>query len=250
MKTITKRAAIGFLLVSVFCFSAWAKDQSESRLITVTGEAEVRVVPDEVILTLGVETHDKNLSIAKNQNDEIVKKALAVTKKYRIQSKHVQTDYIDIEPRHKWGNYEEGDFIGYFVQKKIVVTLKDVSRFEDLFTNMLTAGVNYVHGVEFRTTELRKYRDQARALAIKAASEKASALAKELGQKVGKPHTIQEEPSWWWCWYNSWWGSRRGGGMTQNVVQNVNGVSSTGESSIALGQINVNAKVTVSFELE
>jgi hypothetical protein len=37
--------------------------------------------------------------------------------------------------------------------------------------------------------------------------------------------------------------------MAQNVIQNVGGQPSA-DSSIALGQINVNATVTVSFELE
>jgi hypothetical protein len=113
----------------------------------------------------------------------------------------------------------------------------------------LEAGANYVHGVQFRTTELRKYRDEARALAIKAAKEKADALARELGQKVGKPHTIREDHAGWWSGYNNWWGNRWGGGMSQNVVQNYGG-QSRAQSSIALGQINVNARVTVSFELE
>jgi len=59
---------------------------------------------------------------------------------------------------------------GYSVQKTIVVTLSDLSKFEDLLSGVLEAGANYVHNVEFRTTELRKHRDQARALAIQAAT--------------------------------------------------------------------------------
>lgn len=135
------------------------------------------------------------------------------------------------------------------MRKSIVLTLRDASKFEDVLSSVLGAGANYVHGIQFRTSELRKHRDQARALAIKAAQEKANDLAKELGQKVGKPYKIQEEQSGWWSWYNTWWGSRWGGGMAQNVMQNVAGPSGA-EGSIALGQINVNAKVTVSFELE
>ena len=44
--------------------------------ITVSGQAEVRVVPDEVVVTLGVETNDLSLAVARAQNDEIVAKAL------------------------------------------------------------------------------------------------------------------------------------------------------------------------------
>jgi len=249
MNAITRNIVFAFFLVLVFSFAAWAGDQPELRLITVTGDAEVRVTPDEVILTLGVETWDQNLGIAKSQNDERVKKVLEVAKKFKIEPKHIQTDHISIEPRYKH-QFEHRDFLGYFIRKTIVITLKDIPKFEDLLSSAIETGANYVHGVQFRTTELRRYRDQARALAIKAAQEKANDLAKELGQKVGKPHTIREDQAGWWSWYNAWWGPRWRGGMAQNVIQNVAGGPSETESSIALGQINVNARVTVNFELE
>jgi len=241
-------AMLGLMLV----MAAWAENPSQSqetRLITVTGEAEVRVVPDEVILTLGVETWDKNLDTAKRQNDEIVNRVLALAAAYDIPPEHVQTDYIGIEPRYKDGYYEERDFVGYFVHKTIVITLRDLSSFEKLLSEALTAGVNYVQGIEFRTTELREHRDEARALAIQAAKEKATALAGELGQKVGEPLMIQEDQSGWWSGYSAWWGSRWGGSTSQNVIQEMGGTAWAGEGSLAPGQIDVNARVTVSFEL-
>jgi uncharacterized protein YggE len=227
---------------------AIAVEDEQPRLITVTGDAEVRVAPDEVILTLGVETWDTDLAKAKDDNDRRVQRILAVGNKYKIDKKHIQTDHVSIEPRyeHQW---EHQKFIGYFVRKTIIFTLRDTSKFEDVLTDALTAGANYVHGVQFRTTELRTHRDKARALAIKAAREKAVDLAKELGQEIGKPQMIREDHAGWWSWYNSWWGSRYGGMMSQNVIQNVGGPSQP-DSTISLGQINVNARVTVSFELE
>ncbi len=239
-------------LAVVFSLSAWTGNQadtSEPGLITVTGDADVRVVPDEVILILGVETWDKNLDLAKRQNDERVKEVLAIAKSYGIKPQHIQTDHVSIEPRYH-DNYEKDELIGYFVRKTIVITLKDIARFEDLLTAVLAAEVNYVHGIQFRTTELRQYRDQARALAIKAAQEKATALAGELGQSIGKPRTIREDQMGWWSGYNAWWGSRWGGGMAQNVIQEVGNDSSAAGDSLAPGQITVKARVTVSFELE
>lgn len=223
--------------------------QAEGGRINVTGEADVRVVPDEVVLTLGVETWDKDMAVAKKQNDDLMKKVLAITEDFGIDPKYVQTEYINIEPRYRWENEHE-DFIGYFVRKTAVITLKDISQFESLLSKMLEAGVNFVHGIEFRTTELRKYRDQARALAIKAAREKADALAAELGQKAGKAISISENHGGWWSSYGSWWGSRWGSNVAQNVVQNAGGASSSGEGTLAPGQITVNASVNVDFELD
>jgi uncharacterized protein YggE len=252
MKTeITTILIIG--LLAILILTAWTGKQSETSepgLVTVTGDAEVRVVPDEVILTLGVETWDKNLSKAKRENDERVKAVLELAKTYGIESKYIQTDHVSIEPRYH-DSYRQEDFIGYFVRKTIVITLKDISQFEDLLTSVLEAGVNYVHGIQFRTTELRQHRDEARALAIKAAQEKANALVGELNQRVGKPRTIREDQVGWWSWYNAWWGSRWSGGpATQNVIQEVGGESFTSEGVLAPGQITVKARVTVTFELE
>jgi uncharacterized protein YggE len=244
---------IGVAVVLILTLSAFSESQSvssEPRLITVTGDAEVRVVPDEVVLTLGIETWNKDLHVAKDQNDRIVAKALALASDYGIDSQHVQTDYVSIEPRYRNGYYEESDFIGYFVRKSVVITLRDLHKFEELLTGALEAGVNYVQGIQFRTTELREHRDEARALAIQAAQEKAVALAEELGQRVGAPHTIQEVQSDWWSGYNAWWGSRWGGAMAQNVIQELGGGALAGEGSLAPGQLSVNARVSVTFELQ
>jgi uncharacterized protein YggE len=214
--------------------------------ISVTGNAEVLVVPDEVNLTLGVETWNKDLEQAKAENDQIVKKVLDLTSNFGIESKNVQTDYISVDPRYE--DYAQRIFLGYFVRKTIVIKLKDVSKFEDLLSQALEAGVNYVHGIEFRTSELRKYRDQARALAIQAAHEKADAMAKELDQTIGKPINVREEWNNWWYPYNSWWGGNTGN-MSQNVVQNAGGTTPPSEGGISLGQISVTASVSVEFEL-
>lgn len=254
---------VSVALLLALGFSAWtqahpavpaaaqgaAGTASETRRITVSGEAEVRVVPDEVIVTVGIETWNKNMQIARNENDEIVKRVLALADELGIAGQHVQTDYVSIEPRYRNGYYEDRDFIGYFVHKNIVVTLRDLTRFEDLLAGALDAGANYIHGIEFRTTELRQHRDEARALAIEAAREKAEAMAGELGQQVGQPLLIEEQQSGWWSGYNSWWGSRFGGGMTQNVIQETGGVSVLADSSVAPGQIAVNARVAVTFEI-
>ena len=224
------------------------QERAEPRLVTTTGEAEVLVVPDEVVLTLGVETSDVDLSQAKQQNDDIVAAVLAAAQADGVDPKHLQTDHISIEPRYR-DNYEQRDFIGYFVRQTIVVTLKDIAKFDAVLTDALEAGATHVHGIQFRTTELRKHRDAARKLAIQAAREKAVALAGELGQEVGQPHEIREDQSGWWSSYNTWWGGRAGT-MTQNVIQEGGATFVGTEGTLAPGQISVTARVTVSFEME
>jgi uncharacterized protein YggE len=222
----------------------------EPGVITVTGDAAVKVVPDEVLLTLGVETWHRELSAAKRQNDERVKDVLDLAERFGIESKHIQTDYINIEPRYEDGYYRQV-LEGYYVRKSIVLTLSDISKFDDLLTAVTEAGTTNVHGIEFRTTELREHRDTARALATKAAREKAEAIAKELDSSIGRPKSINEDRVGWWSWYGyGWWGSRYSGMATQNVIQNVSGDPPDIEGAFAPGQISVTARVTVTFELQ
>ena len=251
----TKTVGI-FLLIAVLALAATAWNGAEAaapagpRTISVAGEAEVRVVPDEVVLTIGVETAHEDLDVAKEENDARIAQVFAVAQGHGVEAKHIQTDHVSIEPRYH-DSYEKRGFIGYFVRRSVVITLRDLDRFEPLLAQLLEGAVNYVHGIQFRTTELRRYRDQARELAAVAAKEKAIALAGALGQKVGDPLTISEEHSGWYGWYGAWWGARRGGSMTQNVVQNVDGSAYLGQdSTLAPGQIAITARVAVQFELK
>ena len=227
--------------------AATAQESAQDRLITTAGDAELRVAPDEVILNLGVETFDPDIQTAKRRNDAIVEQVFAVAERHAIEPAHIQTDFINIEPRYD--NYDATEILGYFVRKSIVITLRQMDAFEDVLTEAIEAGVSHVHGVEFRTTQLRQHRDEARTLAIQAAKEKAEALAAALGQTIGEPQMIREDQSGWWSSYGSGWGWRWGGGLSQNVVQDVGGGAPLGDSAVAPGQIAINARVTVSFAL-
>jgi uncharacterized protein YggE len=217
--------------------------------ISVSGSAEVKVPPDEINLDVGVEVRDPNLDEAKSQNDQKVATVLKFLRESGIDPKDVQTDFVGIHPEFK----NERDSVPeiYVVQRSIGTRLRKVSEFEKVLTGVLKNGVNYVHGIDFRTTELRKHRDTARQMAIRAAKEKADALARELGVKVGKVQSISEN-TWggWWSWPGGSWGSRRCGGLYQNVTQTVAGAGPSEDGSLSVGQISVSATVNVSFALE
>ena len=214
--------------------------------VSVTGEAEVRVVPDEVIVVLGVETFNHQLGLAKDANDKIVEAVISVARRHQVPKEHVQTDYVQVEPRYR-NSGPENELLGYVARSTVEVTLRELDQFESLVAESLEAGANYIHGVDFRTTELRTYRDQARKLAIAAAREKAVDLATALGETIGRPTKIGEGWSGWGSGYGSWWGGGRGRSATQNVVQSFGSGEAMGP--VAPGQIAVSARVSVTFEL-
>lgn len=230
----------------VFC----AQVTSAADAISVSGEAQVRVTPDEAILTIGVETWDKDLNSAKSGNDQKIKKIVNSVTALGVEPKNVQTDYINIHPRYKH-EYEKEIFIGYFVRKILVINLKDFKKFDDILTAILENGATHVHGIDFLTTELRKHRDQARDMAVKAATEKASDMAQAAGRSLGKARSISEAAHWSRSYYNSYWDRGQNyGGMTQNVRQNAPVSESGASENLSPGQIGIDAKVNMTFDLE
>lgn len=216
------------------------------RLITVSGEAEVRVVPDEVVISVGVDTRHANLRTAKRLNDDVVKKLIAIAQGYGVEQRYIQTDYIYIDQNYYYSSVRDE----YIVRRAMMITLHDLTQFEELLTDLVNAGANEVRGIEFRTTELRTYRDQARALAIQAAYEKAVDLTGALGQEIGVPHNIHEDVNNWWSGYSSWWYRRSSGSMTQNVIQEIPvGDLGLDGNAVAPGMISIKANITVTFEM-
>jgi uncharacterized protein len=217
--------------------------------ISVTGSAEVKVAPDEIGLSIGVETRHETMAEAKRQNDERIAKALSFIKSSGVKDKDVQTDFLSAEPNYDYYGVSRTNPVYFVVRKSIEIRLSKIQGFEGFVAGLLTNGITTIHGIDFRTTELRKHRDAARAMAIRAAREKADAMAAELGVRRGKVHNVSTDD--WNGWRSgSWWGGRSSGmNRSQNAVQN-EGASETTDSTLSIGQISVSASVNVSFLIE
>ncbi len=243
-----------FINFAVTAFAQYAPVRPNTNTISVSGDAQINVVPDKISITLGVESINPNLYEAKSANDAGCAGILAVTQTFKINPKDVQTDYISIQPQYD--PHTGLTIVGYAVRRSIVITLRDISKFDALLNSAVDHGANAVLGVQFMTSDLRKYRDQARESAIKAAKEKADLLAGALGQKAGKAVSINEQQNGWWSSYGSYnygWGRSNGYMQSQNVSQNMSSEVSGGNDSgatLAPGQTQVRATVQVTFELD
>jgi uncharacterized protein len=238
-------AVLGCLTVLLAADCAVAKEAKE-RTITTSGDSIVYVEPDEVILNFGVETRDQNLDKAESLNDEAASRLVAAVKKLGVEDKHIQTDQLNIQILY----HDSRDLVvsGYSASRSYSVTLKDPKKFQTLVETVIKNGGNRINNFEYRTKELRKYRDQARAMAIKAAREKAEALAGELKCSPGNPRTINEG-----AMYSGYWGggmNSYANAMSQNSAQSIPGGGDSDEAGqMPLGQIAVRANVTVTFDL-
>ncbi|HMX29141.1 MAG TPA: SIMPL domain-containing protein, partial [Blastocatellia bacterium] len=149
--------------------------------------------------------------------------------------------YVSLSPRYDFVKDDKRVFLGYEVKRDVSIALRELARFDELLGEIVRAGITRVKDVELRTTQLRQHKDKARAMAVKAAQEKAAAMAAEIGQSIGKAVTISEI-------------AEGGFSPLQNITRNasamVAGSPSDSESLFVPGLITVKASVSVSFELK
>jgi uncharacterized protein YggE len=217
--------------------------------VQVGGTAVVNVTPDRALIQLGVQSNGITPQAVQDSNARAIRNVINALQSLGVEAKDIATDWYVIEPVYE--DYDSLYIKGYRINNIVAVTLRNVSQTSPVIAASLQAGANQVINVSFYTSELRKYRDQARDLAIKAAGEKAQALAGAAGAETGCVLTISENT---WSYYNGWWYGRDRNLWTQNTVQNVAQSSSPAPGGdaepVSLGQISVRAEVGMTYGLK
>ncbi len=232
------------LMIVAVCTAAAACAQAPDavRTIDVTGEALVLVVPDRASVTLGIESYDAVLPKAQAANAASGRKLLDMLKAQGIEDTAIQTSDLTVSIQYKDSSHPSRGIDGYTVSRDYTVTLKNPKSLSGFVTQAIAAGANSVWGISYSTTELRARRDEARAEAIRAAREKAAAMAAELGCSLGKPRSISEQGQQYF----------RSGLATQNVMRAYADTEASGgdvTEEIPVGQVGVRASVHVVFDL-
>jgi hypothetical protein len=224
-----------------------------ARSVQVSGTAVINVVPDRVLIQLGVQSNGKSPKEVQAKNSSTINQVTKALKTLGIETKDIASDWYTIEPLYQ--DYDSLSIKGYRIHNIIAITLRDVKKTNDVIVTAMQAGANQVVNVEFYTSELRKYRDQAREMAMKAATEKAQALAHSAGTNTNCVLTINENTSSYFNGWGWWYGSASNQNLwTQNVMQNVAPVGgetpTLDDGPLSLGQISVKAEVGVTFGLK
>lgn len=225
------------------------EDCNTSRTIQVSGTGVIYVTPDRVLIDLGLQSTGVTPDAAQVNNLNAVQKVTAAIHAVGVDPKDIATDGYIVYPV-----YDDGNSLvikGYRIDHTVSITLRDISKVADVLIAAFKAGANEVQNVQFYTSELRKYRDQARSLAMKAAGEKAQALAVDGGAQAG--YLMNASENSWSRYYGSWGGGRDMALWTQNAIQNANvqtGSPASDDTLFSLGQIAVQADVFASYSLK
>lgn len=167
--------------------------------IAVSGTAEIRVVPDEVVLSISVESREKEVEKAFEDNDEKIRNIISLLKESGVEAEQIRTEVIKMTPlfpetgrgrqvtlqqANQQGNinasFGEGKEVtakeltvqvpvGYLATRGLTVRIKNLAEFEKIYRGVIKNGVNRVEGISFQTSKLQEHRDKARLQAVRAA---------------------------------------------------------------------------------
>lgn len=234
------------LLLPLLLALPFATPRLEAGHLPVNGDAVILVTPDQVVVTLGIEVRDPKLVITQERFDVVAKQVDAALKELGIAPEQIRTDCLEIAPYYAHNGQLVPDY--FRINRVMAITLKDTKLVDRLITAALTAGATHVIDVDFRTTELRKHRDEARRMAIRAAKEKAALLVGEIGRDLGEANAISEGQYGWYA-YNPY-RSRMDNYSYQSQNTRSNAGGDSGGTVVPPGQIAVSAQVQVTFEFK
>jgi uncharacterized protein len=190
---LTAAAVAGLLLAA----PADAQTQTPPpAMISVTGQADISVPPDQAQIDAGVTSDAKTARDASEANNAAMGKVLQALKGAGIAEKDYQTSRLSLQPQYAV-NRTNGPLVvtGYRASNRVNIKLRDVSKVATVIDTLVGAGANEIGGINFMVSQASKLLDQAREQAIADARRKAEIYAKAAGVTLGSPISISEEGS-------------------------------------------------------
>jgi uncharacterized protein YggE len=195
--------------------------------LTVTGMGAVKVVPDVVTWSFGVQTNAATARDALRQNSVEVAKVIDALKAAGVAEKDIQTEQVSLFPRT---NQDGTQVVGYTATNSVSAIVRDLAKAGAVVDAATEAGANQVSGPSLTVSDSESYYEQALDKAYAQALAKARRLAAKAGVRLGRPVSIVE-----------------GGG--QVPIPLAEGAKAAAGVPIEPGTTEIQASVTVTFAI-
>jgi uncharacterized protein YggE len=222
------------ILMTFIATMTQAQEQKQIPQVSVSGEGKVMVKPDHIVINFGVENTGKDATEVKKLNDETVDKVVKFVKKFGIPTSDFQTTSVSLNRNY---DYEKKKY-NYQASQTISITLKDITKYDALMMGLVDNGINNISDVEFKSSKIEEYKSEARKLAMKDAKRKAEDYVSVLNQKIGKAILITDNTQSFYAPHVMY--------KADMMVAEAGAPRET----LAVGEIEVAANVSVSFTLE
>lgn len=227
------------LIVTLLMFVTVMSNAQESKQpipqINVSGEGKIKVIPDQGVVSLGVENTGKDAAEVKKANDITIEKILKYIQQNNIPKTDFQTTNVSLNRNY---DYEKKKY-SYVASQTVTVTLKDLKKYDAFMMGITDTGVTNIHGVEFKSSKITEFEAEARKKAILNAKQKALDYVSVLGQKVGKAILITDSSPTYYPQPM----------FKAALAESMDGAGAP-RQTLAIGEIEVTANVQIAFVLE
>lgn len=223
------------ILTVLFATVALAQEQKQIPQINVSGEGKIKVTPDKVSINFGVQNIGKDAAEVKKLNDETVDKVMKFIKKFGIPAADYQTTNVSLNRNY---DYDKKKY-NYQATQSVTILLRDLTKYDALMMGLVDNGINNISNIEFQSSKIEEHKSAARKEAIKEAKHKAEDYTSVLGQKVGKAILISDNST---VHYPRPMYEMNMKAMAAGVADQ--------QETLAVGEIEVTANVTVAFMLD
>ena len=180
-----------FLLALFLCLSIPTYTQ---RTFSVTGTGEIKLEPDEAVISIGVSLRDPDLEKVSQEIEKRAAAIIAILKEKEVLSKNIQSSFATLSPVYisSVNDTVETTPDYYNAEKGMNFVLKNLSHYDEIMLSLYKAGLNRIDSVIFRVSNMEKHKSKVRQLAIKNAKEIANSLAEGFGARTGRIYTMSE----------------------------------------------------------
>lgn len=163
------------------------------RLLTVSGDGEVKAKPDQATLSAGVVTQAKTAADALAANTRAMNAVFATLKRLGIPDKAIQTSNFSVTPEYPdYNSKEPRRIISYEVSSTVSVAVDDLDKLGPALDALVSSGANSLGEIAFSIRDPKPLMAQAREAAVKDAQAKAGTLARAAGVSLGPIVSINE----------------------------------------------------------
>lgn len=179
--------ALALLALSVSAGADEVADEADAdRTISVSGQASVVAQPDIARISMTVVERNESLGAAQQVVSDVSGRVLALFDELKIDRKQIDSTGVVIRPDYRWNRAaEEQELIGYIVERRIMVELRDMEKLGTLIERAVRAGINQMSPPAFDHTDRAGLQRRALADAVRDARANADAMAAAAGARVG-----------------------------------------------------------------
>ncbi len=125
----------------------------EKHTISVVGEAERKISPDETKVSLAVENTEANANLARKNNAEKIDKITTVLKNNGLTNENISTSNFEIRPNYDTANNNFEKIVSYTALNKIILTTSSNANISSFIDFAVNSGANRVDSIEFTSSK-------------------------------------------------------------------------------------------------